>query len=111
MPIEFWVAVGAFFVFMNSVTGFVTLFYARRTEINTNSMKDALVARTAEASEAKGRDDQRVVSEAKAAAIVAGRAQVQAEATPVQGAVATPIPVEVVQPEHAPVPVRDISKK
>lgn len=32
-------------------------------ETQTNSIKDALVAKTAEAAEAKGRDDQRAVSE------------------------------------------------
>lgn len=44
----------------------------RKVEIATNSMKDALVAKTAEASEAKGRDDQRAISEAQAAELAKG---------------------------------------
>lgn len=43
-----------------------------RVEKATNSMKDALVARTAEAAEAKGRDDERAVGEAKAAVLAQG---------------------------------------
>lgn len=44
----------------------------RKVEVATNSMKDALVAKTAEAAEAKGRDDQRVIEEAKAATLAEG---------------------------------------
>lgn len=40
------------------------------TERNTNSMKDALVARTAEASFAAGSNQARIVGEVKAAALV-----------------------------------------
>jgi hypothetical protein len=46
---------------MVAVATAVNTYYSRRTEQNTNSMKDALVAKTAEAShaqgEAKGRAD------------------------------------------------------
>lgn len=49
-----------------------TLYYTRRTEKNTNSMKDALVARTAESSHAAGRDEMRVESEATAALVAEG---------------------------------------
>lgn len=50
----------------------VNLWYTRRTEKNTNSMKDALVARTAESSHAAGRDEMRVESEIKAAQVAEG---------------------------------------
>lgn len=42
----------------------------RKVELATNSMKDALVKSTAEASEAKGRDDERALAEAKAAKLI-----------------------------------------
>jgi len=48
----------------------------RLLEVNTNSIKDALVERTAEASEAKGRDSERKLGEAKAADVAAGVASV-----------------------------------
>lgn len=42
---------------------------ALKTELNTNSMKDALVRATVLASEAKGRDEQRAIGESKAQAV------------------------------------------
>lgn len=42
-----------------------TLYYARKTEINTNSMKDALVVATAKAAHAKGKEAGRKEEEAK----------------------------------------------
>ncbi len=45
---------------------------AQKTEINTNSMKDALVASTKAASHAEGREEARVEGEAKAATLAAG---------------------------------------
>jgi len=44
----------------------------RKVEVATNSMKDALVSATAEASEAKGRDSERAIGESKAAALAEG---------------------------------------
>lgn len=41
-------------------------------EVNTNSIKDALVLRTAEASEAKGRDAERRLGDEKAATLARG---------------------------------------
>ena len=38
MPTEAWVAIGAIAVTINSMVSFATLMYARRTEINTNSL-------------------------------------------------------------------------
>jgi len=46
MTAEGWVAVGSIAIAMNSLVGLVTLWYSRRTERNTNSMKDALVEAT-----------------------------------------------------------------
>jgi hypothetical protein len=46
-----------------------TLYYTHRTEKNTNSMKDALVESTRKESLAKGAEDQRIIGEAKAAAL------------------------------------------
>jgi hypothetical protein len=44
-----------------------------KTELNTNSMKDALVASTAVASHAEGKEEGRVEGEAKAEALAAER--------------------------------------
>ena len=43
--------------------GFLTLWYTRRTERNTNSMKDALVKATRLAAHAAGREEMRLESE------------------------------------------------
>lgn len=48
----------------------------RTLEVNTNGIKDALVARTAEASEAKGRDTQRAVADSVAAGIAKAQANI-----------------------------------
>lgn len=40
-------------------------------KVETNSMKDALVKKTDEAGQAKGRDEQRAIEEAKAAELLA----------------------------------------
>lgn len=45
---------------------------SKKTEINTNSMKDALVKATAEASHAAGVTEERVKGEAKAALVAQG---------------------------------------
>jgi hypothetical protein len=58
-------AVGAYFYY-NTRNDIKTL------EINTNSIKDALVERTAEAAEARGRDAERAVGESKAADLAKG---------------------------------------
>lgn len=54
------------------------LYYAHKTEKNTNSMKDALVARTAESAHAAGRDEMRAEGEAKAASVAQGVRQGEA---------------------------------
>lgn len=60
-----------------AVCGLATLVLAKLTradvktlEINTNSIREELVARTAEASEAKGRDEQRKIGEDKASILL-----------------------------------------
>lgn len=45
---------------------------ALKTELNTNSMKDALVASTAKAAHAEGKDEARAEGEAKAAILAKG---------------------------------------
>lgn len=49
-----------------------TLYYSRRTEKNTNSMKDALVASTAKEQFAAGETQGRLTGEAKAAVLAQG---------------------------------------
>jgi len=46
MATEAWVAIGSIAIATNSLVSLVTLWYSRRTEQNTNSMKDALVETT-----------------------------------------------------------------
>lgn len=48
-----------------------------KIEVATNSMKDKLVAATAQASEAKGRDEQRAVGEQKAADLIGHASQAE----------------------------------
>jgi hypothetical protein len=48
-----------------------TLYFTRRVEKNTNSMKDALVAAKAKEAYGAGHDDARVEGEAKARAVAA----------------------------------------
>lgn len=50
-----------------------TLYYSRRTEKNTNSMKDALVASTQKEAHSAGLEQGRVEGEAKAAVLAQGR--------------------------------------
>lgn len=49
-----------------AVMNIFTLYYTRRTEKNTNSMKDALVLKTAEASDAAGHERGRREGEIRA---------------------------------------------
>ena len=51
------------------IAGF-TMWYARRTEKNTNSMKDALVKASSEAAHAAGREEMRDETDAKVTAAV-----------------------------------------
>jgi len=46
MTTDGWIAIGSIAIAANSLIGLVTLLYSRRTERNTNSMKDALVEST-----------------------------------------------------------------
>lgn len=50
----------------------VTLYYSRRTEKNTNSMKDELVRATGEKAHAAGKEEARAEGEAKAAILAEG---------------------------------------
>lgn len=50
----------AFLNFLTAVITSITLYYSRRTEINTNSMKDALVAATSRADRAEGKEEGRL---------------------------------------------------
>jgi hypothetical protein len=59
----------------NMITGvfaFITLVYARRTEKNTNSMKDALVVATETAAYSRGVDEERVRGKLEAATLAQG---------------------------------------
>lgn len=63
---------------LNAFTGFLawrTHTLTKQIEVATNSMKDALVKSTGDASYAAGRDFQRIESEAKAADVALGRKQ------------------------------------
>lgn len=72
---------------INAPTWFIagmTLWYAHKTavvagktEINTNSMREALVVATAVASKAEGRDEMRIEAAITAAAVAQGVAQAQ----------------------------------
>ena len=57
---------------MTGAIAFATLIYARRTEVNTNSMRDALVKTTAVASHAQGVDEERVRGKLEAAVLAEG---------------------------------------
>lgn len=57
------------------IIGILTLmntYYTRKTENNTNSMKDALVAQTKESAHAAGKEEGRVEAKATAALIAEG---------------------------------------
>lgn len=61
---------------VNAITAAVslaTLHFARRTELNTNSMKDELVAATRKSALGEGRDAMRVEAEGRAADLAKGR--------------------------------------
>lgn len=58
-----------------AVMNAITMYYTRRTEKNTNSMKDALVQSTADASFSKGEKSGRLEGEVKAAALAEGKLQ------------------------------------
>lgn len=55
-----------------AVMNAATLYYSHRTEKNTNSMKDALVKSTAEASHLAGREEARLEGDVKAATLAKG---------------------------------------
>lgn len=46
--------------FLTAIITGITLYYSRRTEINTNSMKDALVSATSRADRAEGKEEGRL---------------------------------------------------
>lgn len=50
----------------------VNLYYTRQTEKNTNSMKDALVSSTAKENYSRGKDEERIKGEQKAATLAQG---------------------------------------
>lgn len=99
-----WLAIIAVCNAVCAILAFATLVLAKFTrddvkitrddiktlEVNTNSIKDALVARTAEASEAKGRDDQRAISEERASFVALGRGEARLDMKQAQ---AGPVPV------------------
>ena len=63
---------------LNCFTAFMawqTKTLAKQVELATNSMKDALAAKTGEAAHAAGREEARVEGEVKAAAVAIGVAQ------------------------------------
>lgn len=90
--------------FMNMVTmilGLVTAYYSRRTEQNTNSMKDALVASTAKVSHAEGVIEGREIEEKSAE-----RRDEKTAAVAALGPAAS-IPVTIVDPKPLPVEIVD----
>lgn len=89
-------ALGAYFAWKGKNAAIETKEIALKTEINTNSMKDALVAATREAAHAAGADEQRAAGEAKAAILAQGARQ---SSEPREGLVAAP--------DGEPVPVAD----
>lgn len=82
------------------VMNLVTLYYSRKTEKNTNSMKDALVEATAKLSHAEGKEEGRKLEEESA--------EKRADNTAALGTQPS-IPVKIVDP--SPVPVEVIQKK
>jgi hypothetical protein len=64
-------AATAFFAWHTARTAKETKVVAERTELNTNSMREQLVLRTGEAEYGRGREEERVKGEAKAANLVA----------------------------------------
>lgn len=60
----------------------LTMYYSRRTEKNTNSMKDALVLSTRNEAYSQGMREQRGLSEAKAATLAQGVLQGQTSVSP-----------------------------
>lgn len=95
-----------------AILNMVTLYISRKTEQNTNSMKDALVAATAKASHAEGMTDQRKET-ADVKAQVAGQAAAAAAAVAQKVEVTNPEPVkvEVVAAEPVPVVVKTEAEK
>lgn len=73
----------------------ITMYYTRKTEKNTNSMKDALVEATAKVSHAEGREEGRELEEKRADNVAAS----SKPALPVEVVNPTPVPVEVVVKE------------
>jgi len=65
-------AVTAYFAWRGKQESAETKVIALKTELNTNSMKDALVKATGEAAHAAGVQQERVASEAKAATLAQG---------------------------------------
>lgn len=68
-------AMTAFFAWRGQKAAVDTKAIALKTEINTNSMKDALVKATREAAHAAGADEQRVIGERRAATLALGALQ------------------------------------
>jgi len=64
------------------VLALVNTYYTRRTEKNTNSMKDALVASTGKVAFQAGKDEATVEAKAEAATLAKGVMQGKAEASP-----------------------------
>lgn len=85
----------AIMTYLNRQTAINTYEMARKTELNTNSMKDALVAATAKVSHAEGKEEGLIegIKKEKLAAVVAG-----------------PLDVKIVDTDH-PVPVTVTEKK
>lgn len=83
-----------------AVMNMVTLYYSRRTEKNTNSMKDALVEATAKLSHAEGKEEGRKLEEESAEKRADSTAALGAQPSiPVKIVDPTPVPVEIVVKE------------
>lgn len=80
-----------------AVMNAVTMYYTRRTEKNTNSMKDALVLSTAKISHAEGKEEGRAIGEQKAADLIVSESKSK-----------SPQAVEVVNEDPVPVTVKKV---
>lgn len=103
-----WLAIIAVSNTLTALLAFATLIIGKWTrddvktlEINTNSIREALVTATAEASEAKGRDAQRLIGEAKAAAVQQGRNEAKLEPKGATTSGPAPVPVTDAQATKA----------
>jgi membrane protein implicated in regulation of membrane protease activity len=66
-------AIAAYFTWRTSQSAMATKVAAEKTEVNTNSMREALVQRTGEAEHARGREEMRLEGEALAASLAKGK--------------------------------------